>query len=69
MDIEIIVAIITGCVTVLAAIIAGIFKIVTNNKDSEKRQKIIGSGNIQAGQCVDISGGVDVDIKTNSKGR
>ena len=67
MDTEIIVAIITGCATVLAATIAGIFALITKKSKSKEKQKIQGNGNIQAGKNINISGGVTINAETSNK--
>lgn len=46
METEIIVAIIAGCATVLAAVIGGVFAIITKKTNSKPEQKIQGNGNI-----------------------
>ena len=67
MKTEIIVAIIAGCGTVLAAVIGGVFAIITKKSNSKPEQKIQGNGNIQAGKDVNISGGVNINVETNHK--
>lgn len=67
MDTEIIVAIIAGSATVLAAIIAGVFALITKKSKNKPEQKIQGNGNIQAGKNVKVSGGVTIDAKSNNK--
>lgn len=46
METEIIVAIIAGCATVLAAVIGGVFAIITKKTNSKPKQKIQVNGNI-----------------------
>ena len=46
METEIIVAIIAGCATVLAAVIGGVFAIITKKTNSKPEQKIQVNGNI-----------------------
>ena len=67
METEIIVAIIAGSATVLAAIIAGIFALVAKKSKNKPEQKIQGNGNIQAGKNVKISGGVNINAESNHK--
>ena len=67
METEIIVAIIAGSATVLAAIIAGIFALLAKKSKSKPEQKIQGNGNIQAGMNVKISGGVTINAESNHK--
>lgn len=67
METEIIVAIIAGCATVLAAVIGGVFAIITKKTNSKPEQKIQGNGNIQAGKNANISGGVNIYAETNHK--
>lgn len=67
METEIIVAIITGSATVLAAIIAGIFALIAKKSKNKPEQKIQGNGNIQAGKNVKISGGVTINAESNHK--
>lgn len=67
MKTEIIVAIIAGCATVLAAIIGGISTIITKKTNNKPEQKIQGNGNIQAGKNANISGGVNINAETNYK--
>ena len=67
MEIEIIVAIIAGSATVLAAIIAGIFALIAKKSKNKPEQKIQGNGNIQAGKNVKISGGVTINAESNHK--
>ena len=67
MKTEIFVAIIAGCGTVLAAVIGGVFAIITKKSNSKPEQKIQGDGNIQAGKDVNISGGVNINVETNHK--
>lgn len=67
METEIIVAIIAGCATVLAAVIGGVFAIITKKTNSKPEQKIQGNGNIQAGKNANISGGVNINAETNHK--
>ena len=67
METEIIVAIIAGCATVLAAVIGGVFAIITKKTNSKPEQKIKGNGNIQAGKNANISGGVNINAETNHK--
>lgn len=67
METEIIVAIIAGCATILAAVIGGVFAIITKKSKGKPEQKIQGNGNIQAGKNVKISGGVNINAETNHK--
>lgn len=67
METEIIVAIIAGCATVLAAVIGGVFAIITKKTNSKPEQKVQGNGNIQAGKNANISGGVNINAETNHK--
>lgn len=67
MKTEIIVAIITGCVTVLSAIITGIFALFKNKSKRKGQQNIKGNGNIQAGENVSVSGGISINVETNNK--
>ncbi len=67
METEIVVAIIAGCATVLAAVIAGVFTLTAKKSKGKEEQKIQGNGNIQAGRNVRISGGVTINAKTNDK--
>lgn len=67
METEIIVAIIAGSATVLAAIIAGVFALITKSSKNEPEQKIQGNGNIQAGKNVKISGGVTINAESKHK--
>ena len=67
METEIIVAINAGCATVLAAVIGGVFAIITKKTNSKPEQKIQGNGNIQAGKNANISGGVNINAETNHK--
>lgn len=67
METEIIVAIIAGSATVLAAIIAGVFALVAKKSKNKPEQKIQGNGNIQAGKNVKISGGVNINAESNHK--
>ena len=67
MEIEIIVAIIAGSATVLAAIIAGIFALIAKKSKNKPEQKIQGNGNIQAGKNVKISGGVTINAESKHK--
>ena len=67
METEIIVAIISGCATVLAAVIGGVFAIITKKTNSKPEQRIQGNGNIQAGKNANISGGVNINAETNHK--
>lgn len=67
METEIIVAIIAGCATVLAAVIGGVFAIITKKTNSKPEQRIQGNGNIQAGKNANISGGVNINAETNHK--
>ena len=67
METEIIVAIIAGCATIIAAIIAGVFALITKKAKGKEEQKIQGDGNIQAGKNVNISGGVTINVETNNK--
>lgn len=67
METEIIVAIIGGGATILAAIIAGVFTLITKKSKSREAQKIHGNGNIQAGKNVNISGGVIINAETDNR--
>lgn len=67
METEIVVAIIAGCATVLAAVIAGVFTLIAKKSKGKEEQKIQGNGNIQAGRNVRISGGVTINAETNDK--
>lgn len=67
METEIIVAIIAGCATVLAAVIGGVFAMITKKTNGKPEQKIQGNGNIQAGKNVKISGGVTINAETSNK--
>ena len=67
METGIIVAIITGSATVLAAVIAGVFTLIVKKSKNKPEQKIQGNGNIQVGKNVKISGGVTINAKSNHK--
>lgn len=67
METEIIVAIIAGCASILAAIIAGVFALIAKKAKSKEEQRIQGNGNIQAGKNVNISEGVTINAETNNK--
>ena len=67
METEIVVAIIAGCATVLAAVIAGVFTLLAKKSKGKEEQNIQGNGNIQAGRNVRISGGVTINAETNGK--
>lgn len=67
METEIIVAIIAGSATIIAAIIAGVFALITKKTKVKDEQKIQGNGNIQAGKNANISGGVNINAETNHK--
>lgn len=66
METEIVVAIIGGGTTILAAIIAGVVTLITKKSKSKETQKIQGNGNIQAGKNVNISGGVTINAETDN---
>lgn len=69
MEKEIIIAIISGAATVIAALIAGVCAIISSRKKAkhDKEQTIEGSGNIQAGNNVHIVGGAKIDVKATNK--
>ncbi len=67
MKTEIIVAIIAGGATILAAVIAGVFNLVSKKTKNTGGQKIQGNGNIQAGRNITISGGVNTNDDSSNK--
>lgn len=67
MDTQIIVAIIAACATILAAIIAGVFLLASKKGKKEDSQRIQGNGNIQAGNNVNISGGMTINAETSDR--
>lgn len=67
MKTEIIVAIIGASSAVLGAFITGVFTIYRKKSQDKPKQKIQGNGNIQAGQNINISGGVTVNAETINK--